>query len=308
MGSGSWTASSWDSYATKNVRTKSSVSGSSGLYSSGTINSDLDPKNFEFRESCDSNEHPKSRPIIVALDVTGSMSNVLESIAREGLNTFITETYDRKPVEDPQIMFMGVGDVYSDKYPLQVTQFESDIRIAEQLQKIYFEQGGGGNNCESYQLPYYYAKNHIKIDSYEKRNQKGILFTIGDECPPKYLSKSEIKEFIGDNVEKEKYTTEELLDAVSREWDVFHLIIEEGWYCSRNKDKVLSSWRELLGERAILVSDYNKIAEIMVSILQRMNGEEVEDIVSSWTGDTSLVVKKAINELGKSNKEEIVEF
>ena len=37
------------------------------------------------------------------------------------------------PVADPHMMIMGVGDAWCDRAPLQVTQFEPDIRIAEQL-------------------------------------------------------------------------------------------------------------------------------------------------------------------------------
>ena len=55
------------------------------------------------------------------------------------LNTLLTEIYEKNPVEDPQVMFVAFGDTTCDRHPLQVTQFESDIRIAEQLNDIYFE-------------------------------------------------------------------------------------------------------------------------------------------------------------------------
>ena len=308
MGSGSWSTDSWSTYSSKNIDTKRSVSGSSGIYSSTKMDNELNPKDVKFRESCDSVEHPNSSPIIVALDVTGSMGSVLESIARKGLNTLITEVYNRKPIKDPHIMFMGIGDVEYDSQPLQVTQFEADIRIAEQLQKIYFERGGGGNDSESYTLPWYFANYHTKIDSYSKRGQKGLLFTIGDECPPKKIGKDKITEFIGDEMQSD-FTTEELLNSVAREWEVFHLIIEEGSFCRRNKDRVVKEWTDLLGQNAIIVSDHTKIAEIIVSILQRINGEEVENIVSSWDGNTSIAVNKAIQglDLTKKNKD-IIEF
>ncbi|HAO33838.1 MAG TPA: hypothetical protein DCQ84_12920, partial [Candidatus Competibacteraceae bacterium] len=58
------------------------------------------------------------------------------------------------------------------------------IRIARQLRRLWLEKGGGGNACESYTLPWYFAATHTAIDCFEKRGKKGYLFTVGDEEPP----------------------------------------------------------------------------------------------------------------------------
>ena len=79
----------------------------------------------------------------------------------------VEEILARKPVSDPHILCMGIGDVLCDQAPLQVTQFEADIRIAEQLEKLWLEKGGGGNSCESYNLPWYFAAMHTAIDCFE---------------------------------------------------------------------------------------------------------------------------------------------
>ena len=70
-------------------------------------------------------------------DVTGSMGMIADALARKGLGTMVEEILARKPVSDPHIMCMGIGDVLYDRAPLQVTQFEADIRIAEQLEKLW---------------------------------------------------------------------------------------------------------------------------------------------------------------------------
>ena len=65
---------------------------------------------------------------------------IADIIARKGLNTLLEEIYSRKPISDPHVMIMGIGDVeMHDKAPLQVTQFEADIRLAEQLENIFLE-------------------------------------------------------------------------------------------------------------------------------------------------------------------------
>ena len=142
MGYGSWTSSSWTNYTTSKGYTASSSA--SEMYTARRIKDAFDPTQFKFRESCDSAEHPNSTPVVLALDVTGSMSSVLETVSKR-LGDTMSEIYKRNPVSDPQVCFMAFGDGECDSSPIQVTQFESDIRIAEQLNDIYFERGGGGN-------------------------------------------------------------------------------------------------------------------------------------------------------------------
>lgn len=302
MGSGSWSSEDWKAYASK----KGVYSGTArGIYTSRNMKKEFDPKRIDFRESCDSEEHPNTTAVIVGLDVTGSMSPVLES-AVKNLNTLVTEIYKRKPVSDPHLMFMGIGDVICDRAPLQVTQFEADIRIAKQLTELWFEQGGGGNKTESYTLPWYFAANHTKIDCFEKRKEKGFLFTIGDEMPPSRLTAEQIEQVTGDEIEYDSFSTGELLREVSKKYEVFHFIIAQGSNCrAMGLDNVKEKWNQFLGERAIVLEDCNKIAEIIVSTLQLLNGENIEKIANSWDKATSKAVKHALMKIDlvdKSNK------
>lgn len=286
-------ADDWDRYSTTHITGKST----DAIYTSRSIDPLLDPKGVTMRESCDSDVSPNSTAIIVALDVTGSMGSVLDAAAKN-LGVLVQEIYNRNPVTDPHLMFMGVGDAEEgDQYPLQVSQFETDIRIAEQLTKIYFERRGGGNGYESYILAWYFAALHTKIDCFEKRGKKGILFTIGDEDPTPYLRPQDVERVIGTSPQKQ-LTAKEVLEMASRQYEVFHLIVEQGSHCADgNAPNVLRKWSELLGQHAIPVSDISKLAEIIVSILQRIGGEDTAKILSSWDGNTALVVGKAINGL-----------
>lgn len=306
MGYGSWKSTEWDSYKTSRGYTAHSTV--SEMYTATTVKKEFEPIGINYRESCDSVEHPDSTPIIIGLDVTGSMSSVLDTVSKK-LNVLLTEIYDRKPVTDPQVMLMAFGDTECDKHPLQVTQFESDIRIAKQLNDLYFERGGGGNDGESYILPWYFAARHTKIDSFDKHGKKGIMFTIGDEPFLKKLSKKDIKKFVGDDVEAD-LTAEQLLTEVSRQYEVYHLMIKEGSGMRYGSAAdVISRWTNLIGQRAIEVEDVTKIPEIIVSILEVMNGKDARKVVDSWDGSTSVVVKKAIEKLtAVSSKEGLIEF
>jgi hypothetical protein len=257
---------------------------------------ELNPKGVMVRESRDSADNPNSTAMIVGLDVTGSMGMIAESLAKEGLGILFQETLDRKPITDPHMMFMAIGDAYYDQAPLQVSQFEADNRIIDQLTGIYLEGHGGGNSFESYDLPWYFASQHTSIDCFEKRGKKGYLFTVGDEEFPRGLRRDQIKEICGDTVQSD-YTSEELYDMASKMYHVFHVIVEEGNHCRHYKDKVVDSWRKVLGQRALLLSDYTKLSEVIVSAMQVIEGESAATVAKSWSGSTSLVVARAIDGL-----------
>ena len=285
MGRGSWNSADWKNYSTARISGRKV----SDIYNATKIDAKYDPKNIKFRESFDSEDHPVTTPIIIGLDVTGSMSDLLDVTANR-LGEMVKDILERQPVEGPQIMFCAVGDSICDRSPLQATQFESDIRIASQLTELWFERGGGGNNFESYPLVWYLAANKTKTDSWEKRKKKGIIFTLGDDGFPEKLLSKEIEKVFGDTV-SEDVNTEALLAQVGRKYDVFHLMVMDG----RSESIVkLPKWRELMGERSISVTDVNAIPEIIVSLLESVAGKDTEEIINSWDGDTQLAVRNAL--------------
>ena len=304
MGTTRMAPSSWSTYASKHIDHKST----SHIYSSVHLNKDLDPKNIN-RESVDSELNPNSNAIIIGLDVTGSMDPVLDSMVRS-VGKLFEELYSRKPVTDPHVMFMGIGDVrMHDHAPLQVTQFESDIVLVDQLTKVYLERGGGGNSFESYILAWYMAALHTDIDCFSKRNKKGYLFTIGDEQITPDLTSEEINRIIGDNPQT-GFTAQELLSMVSQRYEVFHLMVEQGNHMRYNKDAVVKSWVEVLGQRAILLTDHTKLSEVIISTIQMNEGIDKDTIVKSWDGSTGVVVSAALKDMtpGAVVTDNIVEF
>lgn len=253
---------------------------------------DLDPSRIGVRESRDSERNPDSNAVIVALDVTGSMGMVAEVIARDGLGTLVEEILARRPVNDPHMMFMGVGDAYCDAAPLQVTQFEADIRIAQQLQQIWLEGGGGGNDSESYSLPWHFAATRTAIDCFERRRRKGYLFTIGDEMPPDVLSGAQLGRVLGGRQARSLDAAAALAGA-ERMYHCFHLVAEEGTFARPSPERVVGAWRKLMGQRVIRLSDHRRVAEVIVSAIAINEGADPAEVARSWSGEAADIVSRA---------------
>ncbi len=290
MGYGRFTSTDWDSFTAHRTAGRSR----NDVFSRG-LRATMDPRLLTagVRESRDSPDNPDSTPVIVGLDVTGSMGMIAEAIARRGLRTLFESIYDRQPVPDPHVMFMGVGDATCDQAPLQVSQFEADIRIAEQLVDLWLEGGGGGNSSESYTLPWLFAALHTATDAWSKRGRKGYLFTIGDEEPPEVLTAREQRRVLGQG-QRDLYTPD-VLRLVSRQWEVFHIIVEQGSHCqSGGLDRVVRKWTGLLGQRALRLVDYTRLPEVIVSAMQVNEGRNLDDVAASWGGSTADVVRHAM--------------
>lgn len=260
-----------------------------------SIHASLDPKKIVVRESCDSDDSPESVPIIVALDVTGSMGHIAQSMVSTQLGTLMEGIWDNKVIKYPHLMFMAVGDVEYDDYPLQVSQFEADVSIVQQLSNIYVEGGGGGNNTESYDLPWYFAATKTKIDSFDKRGKKGYLFTIGDEMPPSGVKKVHLKETFGAEQEV-NYSPEALLKMAQEKYNVFHVLVEEGSYARKKLDTVVPAWKELLGKRTLCLKDYTKLSEVISAAIRVSEGEDPETVIESYQGTkTKSVIRHAFS-------------
>lgn len=226
------------------------------VYRSMMLNEQLNPKNV-IRECCNSEEHPNTIPVILALDVTGSMGGACQEMA-EALGVIMEQLY--KKFKDIEIMVMGIGDLAYDKAPIQISQFESDVRIAEWLDKIYMEHGGGGNSYESYTAAWYMGLRHTKLDAYDKQGRKGIIITMGDEPLNPYLPKTELSNVTGDSLQGD-IETKDLFKDASEKFDIYHIAVDSpqdsySYYEKRIKE----SFGNLLGQR-LMISTIGKLGD-----------------------------------------------
>ena len=281
MGGGSWTTQSFTTYSTV---TKGATLDSRGVLDTSMSNQEmfkarrvdkaLNPYNV-MRECRDSEEHPETTPVILALDVTGSMGDAAVEVAKK-LNVIMTKLYDQ--VKDVEFMIMGIGDLYCDDGPIQISQFESDIRIAEQLDKLWFEFGGGGNMSESYTAAWYMGSRHCDLDCW-KRGKKGIIITMGDERLNPYLPEQSLMLQTGDDLESD-VETKNLYEEASEKFDIYHIQVDHGR--SWDKDGIIKSFG-ILGDN-FKRANMDNIADVIVDIIMNRNETATEVVQTSEYG------------------------
>ncbi|MEZ4675510.1 MAG: hypothetical protein R2932_14860 [Caldilineaceae bacterium] len=209
------------------------------------------------RESRDSDQHPDSVSIAVIFDVTGSMGNV-PRVLQTKLGKLMRLLIERGYLAHPQVLFGAVGDAHTDAVPLQIGQFESGLEMDDDLGKIYLEGGGGGQVHESYELALYFCARHTAIDCFEKRGKKGYLFTIGDEKPYPAVLRDQVRQHIGDGLERD-IAIEAIIAELHARYEHFHIIPTNTAH--GRSQEVQTRWRALLGERVLLLEDESAVCE-----------------------------------------------
>ncbi len=287
-------SSYYDRGRTTTVTPKRTITAAEQIFKQEGLLKDFDPSQIKLpREALDSAMSPHSRGMIFAEDVTGSMGRYLLSLIQKQYPKLIKEVLNRFSF-NPHIMFMGIGDVAAgDRAPLQVTQFESDLRMLEQLEKLWLEKRGGANAYESYILAWYFAAKFCKMDCYEKRGEKGFIFTFGDEEPTPSLTAGELREVFGDRPELDKRSVSatDCLEMVSEKFYPYHIILHGSNYYECE----VSKWRDLIGGHACDLEDYDCLPELVCSIIDMYEGHSKSEVVEKITDShTRFVVKNAL--------------
>ena len=303
MGGGSWNSVNWTSFQTQNVAGKSRAQ----IFTQRGLNEAVDPKKFTngIRESVDGPDNPLSTPVAIFTDATGSMG-ALAQIVVSKLDVVCQELLDRAPVTDVHLMTGIIGDAYGDPSAFQASQFEADIRIAQQTKLLWLEGCGGmGNGGESYALPWLSMAMQTVTDSFDKRGKKGYLFTVGDEGIHGVeggngqqwgVTVDQAERYLGLAIERD-LTAKEIYDMVSRRWNVYHIVVGGG--SGSYKNDVDRSFGKLMPDRLIWLEGNNidLLPELIVSTIEVNEGRDKAAVAASWGGDKSLVVANAMRSM-----------
>lgn len=260
---------------------------------SSEMRADMNPKGINFREARDSVTHPESVPVIVALDVTGSMDRIPEVLIKEKLGALM-ETLINNGVKYANICFVAIGDHECDKAPLQIGQFESGTaELNHWLSGINIEKGGGGNEGESYLLAWLFGARHTSTDSFELRGRKGFLFTIGDEwCLPN-IPADFLKRYMGYD-QASDISREQILDEARKAYHVFHIHIDHSWR------KLDERWKDLLGQQVIEINDPDIVAETIATTVAIISGADLDTVTRGFDSSTGSKVGSALAVIDKT--------
>ena len=282
MGGGNYSYIESSTRASYRAETLSSLSASEALETTFTRRS-IDPDMIikdKIRESRDSEEHPASFPIIIALDTTGSMGKIPMDLIQGAFPEIMKNILDTG-IADPQVCFLGVGDCYCDEGPIQCGQFESSDELMEKwFQKVWLEGGGGSNPGESYNLAWYFAARHTATDSWEKRHKKGVLITIGDEPCLAEIPRSNVCNLFNSTA-LAGVTSKDILHEAMEKWEPYHIQIgepaEDGFFYS----VAVAKWEKLIGKERLIILpriNYNIITAISSIILNVYGGNEPAEV------------------------------
>lgn len=207
-------------------------------------------------------ETTSKNPLIIAVDVTGSMAD------------WPFEIFDRLPLlyntlsqyrEDLEICFAAIGDAIVDDWPLQVTTFASGFDLEQLLGSLYGE-GGGGDAPESYGLFAHWVNTHVKIPQLQ---EPPFMIVFGDVNMHPKVSKDAIYQQLGDKVTR-NVDAIQAWKKVSKNWNTWFLRRPTG----KTGDMVDQQWAEAIGDKKIFhIQDEQRAVDYAMGLIARAWGQ-----------------------------------
>lgn len=234
-------------------------------------------------------ESSSKTPIVVAVDVTGSMAR------------WPFEIFDRLPLlymtlhqyrPELEICFAAIGDARYDRYPLQVTSFAKGYDLEQQL-KALFGEGGGGDGPEGYGLFAWYMLNRVSIPN---ATEPPFLIVYGDAPMHETVHAKEIAKVCG--VSSQDQNAIELWKAVAKKYNTWFLRRPTG----SAGDEVDQQWFRALGPQQVArVHDEARAIDYALGIVARSWGR-FEDFKKNMAARHA---KEKVDELAKRIVEEV---
>lgn len=234
-----------------------SASGSRAYTGTGIPNMDLvDPKGKTIKSESEN-------PIVVAVDVTGSMSS------------WPAEIFDRLPLlyqtlskyrDDAEFAFTAIGDATCDQYPLQVNDFAKGVDLEAKVNALGAEGGGGSHITESYELFGYYVLNHCKTPN----AKSPFLLIYGDEAFYDSVDPKQVEHYIGDKMQ-DTIPVKSIWDGLLQKFDLY--LLHKPYSGSSDKE-ILEIWAKAIGKQRIIeLPNAERAVDIGMGLIAKHWGE-----------------------------------
>ncbi|MBN1890804.1 MAG: hypothetical protein JW850_22605 [Thermoflexales bacterium] len=202
-----------------------------------------------------------SNPLVIAVDVTGSMAH------------WPGEIFDRLPLlyntlsqyrEDLQVCFAAIGDANCDDWPLQVTDFASGYDLEQLLGSLYGE-GAGGDAPESYGLFAHWVNTHVEVPN---ASETPFLIVFGDAPMHPGIPQGQIAHYLGDEVGHDVDAIK-AWQQVCKNWNTWFLRRPTG----RPGDHVDTQWGKAISEQKIFhIQDEQRAVDYAMGLVARAWG------------------------------------
>lgn len=248
MGGGYY--SDHDYHTTRQQRASAGVSDFAYTETHSTIHPSLDPhriagKPFHKLESRDNPDHPNSNAVVVTFDVTGSNIDNARIVQRK-LPTLMGLL--AKYLPDPQVAIAANDDILAvGSNSVQISEFESDIRIDESIRNLLLTGNGGGNDGESYELMLYGIARKTILDCLEKRKRKGYLFVYADEPMRLHVLPNDVYAIYGERIE-ERIPLSRIVKELEQQYHVMVL-----WPANSSYQHSYEQYKHIFGEERVKV-------------------------------------------------------
>jgi hypothetical protein len=164
------------------------------------------------------------------------------------------------------------------------------------LNNLYLEGNGGGNNGETSGLLLYFLANYTRLDSFDKRGEKGYIILTGDELPLPLVTKTEIERYIGATVQGD-IPIKDVVEQCSKMYEIYFFLVNTGAAKQQNSEPY---WKNLLGEDHVIVTQStDTIADKIALLIANLEGviDNVGAGVDALTAEGSTTAKAAGSEL-----------
>lgn len=224
-------------------------------------------------------------PVIVAVDVTGSMAS------------WPAEIFDRLPLlfntlsqyrPDMEICFAAIGDAAVDRWPLQVTSFASGFDLEQQLGALYGE-GGGGDAPESYGLFAHWVNTHVEVPN---AKEPPFMIVFGDAPMHPKTPRDQVKAVLGDTFGFGDHDSVDAWKQLSQRWNTWFLRRPTG----SKGDAVDKQWAQAIGPKKIFrIQDEQRAVDYAMGLIARAWGNFADF-------KTNLLARQSPEKVGEVSK------